>query len=167
MPEGTNAVIMGRKTWESIPPKFRPLKGRTNFVISRSAPQLPSSPSRITQDEGAYRVPTVADALNVLTAKNAQEGKTEAVGRAFIIGGAEIYKLSLGLKEAKRVLLTRVLNEFECDTFFPLTLQGEEGEHGWRKRSKEELDKWIGENVLEGIQLENGTEYVFEMWERD
>jgi dihydrofolate reductase len=38
--ERTNAVIMGRKTWESIPSKFRPLKGRRNLVVTRQGVQL-------------------------------------------------------------------------------------------------------------------------------
>lgn len=37
MAERPNAVVMGRKTWDGIPGKFRPLKGRTNVVVSRSS----------------------------------------------------------------------------------------------------------------------------------
>jgi len=59
-----------------------------------------------------------------------------------------------------------VLSEFKCDTFFPVVL-GESGEgEGWKRKSKEELDEWVGEQAPEGLQEENGTRYIFEMWER-
>ncbi|OTA60411.1 dihydrofolate reductase [Hypoxylon sp. EC38] len=156
-----NAVIMGRKTWDSIPPKFRPLKGRLNIVVSRSH----SSPKRqvdtgLPTEEGPVRVGSLEQALEHL--KSA--GK---VGRAFVIGGAQIYGAALELKEAKRVLLTRVLSpDFECDTFFPLDLGEDSPKSGWVKKSKDELDTWTGETVPEGVQEENGTQYEFQMWER-
>ncbi|KAI2639555.1 dihydrofolate reductase-like domain-containing protein [Hypomontagnella submonticulosa] len=158
-----NAVIMGRKTWDSIPPKFRPLKGRLNVVISRSHPNpSPEEQQREAQvDEGPVRVGSLEQALAYLQVAS-------GVGRTFVIGGAQIYGASLQHREVKRVLLTRVLSpDFECDTFFPLKLQeGEESETGWARRSKEELDAWTGETVLAGEQEENGTKYEFEMWER-
>ncbi|CAG2121252.1 unnamed protein product, partial [Medioppia subpectinata] len=43
-----NAVIMGRKTWESIPPKFKPLAGRLNVVLSQSLDQLPKGAHRLS-----------------------------------------------------------------------------------------------------------------------
>jgi dihydrofolate reductase len=145
----TNAVIMGRKTWESIPPKFRPLKDRTNVVIRRT-PELNA--------EGGTVVGSVEGAIQAA-------GNTE-VGRAFIIGGAQIYKAALERKEAKRILLTRVLTDFECDTFFPVQLDETGKIAGWERKSKEELDSWVGEHVAVGIQEENDTRYVFEMWEK-
>ncbi|KAI0851757.1 dihydrofolate reductase-like domain-containing protein [Daldinia vernicosa] len=159
-PPALNAVIMGRKTWDSIPPKFQPLKGRLNIVVSRSH----AGSEQETAGEGPVRVDSLEQALAHLKAAS-------NIGRAFVIGGAQIYGAALGLKEARRVLLTRVLSpDFECDTFFPLGLQEEDkagGQwNGWVKRSKEELDAWTGETVPEGVQEENGTRYEFEMWER-
>ncbi|KAI1476423.1 dihydrofolate reductase-like domain-containing protein [Daldinia eschscholtzii] len=156
-----NAVIMGRKTWDSIPPKFQPLKGRLNIVISRSHSSLP--PEKEIADEGPVRVNSLEQALAHV--------KAARIARAFVIGGAQIYEAALERKEARRVLLTRVLSpDFECDTFFPLDLQEEGGKvgesNGWVKRSKEELDAWAGETVPGGVQEENGTRYEFEMWER-
>jgi dihydrofolate reductase len=92
----------------------------------------------------------------------------EAKGRAFVIGGAQIYKAALEIKETKRILLTRVLTDFECDTFFPVALGEDEKGQGeeWEKKSKVELDEWVRESVPEGVQEENGTMYIFEMWER-
>lgn len=70
------------------------------------------------------------------------------------------------MKEAKRILLTRIKGEFECDAHFPIKL-GEDGEgEGWRRKSKGELDEWTGEEVPVGDQEEGGTKYEFEMWER-
>ena len=96
-----------------------------------------------------------------------KSGSGRVTGRVFVIGGAQIYRKALQMVQARRILLTRVLNEFKYDTTFPITL-GEDGKaDGWVRRSKEELDEWVGERVAEGTQVEGETEYVFEMWERD
>jgi dihydrofolate reductase len=142
---------MGRKTWDSIPPRFRPLKDRTNIVVTRS------ESSKIPEDHIV---------VNSLEASIEAIEKTDNESKAFVIGGAQIYKAALQLKEAKRILLTRVLSEFDCDTFFPLKLQENGDSEDWVRKSKEELDVWTGESVPDGVQEENGTRYVFEMWER-
>jgi dihydrofolate reductase len=127
------------------------LKGRTNIVITRGASELAA--------EGGVVVGSVEDAIKAL--EHAEEDK-----RAFVIGGAQIYKAALERKETKRILLTRVLSDFECDTFFPVGLDDNGKAEGWERKSKEELDSWVGEQVPQGIQEENGTRYVFEMWEK-
>ncbi|XDG01502.1 hypothetical protein ABKA04_001117 [Annulohypoxylon sp. FPYF3050] len=154
-----NAVIMGRKTWDSIPPKFRPLKGRLNIVVSRSHPDHPHQQLEESQIEGPVRVKSLEDALTYLKSAS-------GTGKAFVIGGAQIYDAALKLPAAKRVLLTRIQSpDFECDTFFPLELD-EKATNGWVRKSKDELDTWTGETVPEGIQEENETKYEFQLWER-
>lgn len=155
-----NAVIMGRKTWESIPPKFRPLKGRLNVVISRSFGSPPEEPASVETE------PVKASSLEQAIAY-LQRKPQGSLGRVFVIGGGQIYSAALEMKEAKRVLLTKVMSDFECDTFFSLKLDDEgESSPGWAMRSKEELDSWTGEVVPEGVQVENDISYKFQMWER-
>lgn len=90
------AVIMGRKTWESLP--RRPLPGRTNIVISRN-PSL--------ECPGALKAASLEDAL--IAAED---------NRIFIIGGASVYKEAMPL--ANVLELTRILAEDPgADTFFP------------------------------------------------
>ncbi|KAI1404070.1 dihydrofolate reductase-like domain-containing protein [Hypoxylon fuscum] len=163
-PATMNAVIMGRKTWDSIPPKFRPLKGRLNIVVSRSHAEVVEldPQGKGAAEEGPVRVGSLEQAVSYLKTS----GSAAKIGRAFVIGGAQIYGAALELKEARRVLLTRVMSDFECDTFFPLQLDESQGKSGWVQKSKEELDTWTGELVPEGIQEENGTQYEFQMWER-
>ncbi|KUJ19159.1 uncharacterized protein LY89DRAFT_581151 [Mollisia scopiformis] len=152
-PGTTNALIMGRKTWDSIPPKFRPLKDRTNIVITRSPLPPPSE-----REPGKHIVNSIAEAVGF-----AQENKSE---RIFVIGGAEIYKAALEMEETKRILLTRIKGDFECDAWFPLKL-GEDGSaEGWRRRKNSGLNNWVGEEVAAGDQEEAGTKYEFEMWEK-
>jgi dihydrofolate reductase len=155
-----NAVIMGRKTWDSIPPKFRPLKDRLNIVISRSAaaPPPPSSPPSIQEP---VRVSSVEGALEYARAHGGG-------GRVFVIGGGQIYAAVLRRPEARRVLLTSIDAEYDCDTFFPIRLGTDEGtEPGWTRRSDEEWKAWTGEETENGRREEAGIKYEFQMWERE
>lgn len=152
-----NAVLMGRKTWDSIPPRFRPLKDRTNIVISsqpRSA--LPGVTDEVIVSS------SILSALQDLEA-GVKEGKVPGVGRVFVIGGARVYEGALGLECARSVLLTRLGKEFECDTFFPDL--GESGE-GWVQRGRGELEEFVGEEVQEGGLVEEGVGFEFQLWER-
>ncbi len=92
-----HAVIMGRKTWESLPAKFRPLPGRGNIVVTRNG---------AFRAEGAIVCTSLADAI---AAASGDE--------AFVIGGAELYKAALPL--ADRLQLTEIDAEYEGDTWFP------------------------------------------------
>lgn len=153
---------MGRKTWESIPPRFRPLKGRLNVVISRSSGIL----SHGVEPENPETDPIKASSLEqAITYLHRQPAGT--LGRVFVIGGGQIYAAALEMKEARRVLLTKVMSDFECDTYFSLSLNDEgASDPQWEKKSKEDLDAWAGETVPEGVQTENDTMYEFQMWER-
>jgi dihydrofolate reductase len=91
-------VIMGRKTWDSLPARFRPLPGRRNIVLSRDAGW---------QAEGAEAVSSLQAALALLP-----EG-----GKAFVMGGAEIYGLALPL--ADELVLTEIDADLDGDAFFP------------------------------------------------
>ena len=88
-----HTVVMGRKTWDSLPEKNRPLPGRRNVVVTRDAQW---------QAHGAVRA-TLEDAL-------AEEGEI------FVIGGAEIYRAALS--RARRIELTEVHKDFHGDAAF-------------------------------------------------
>ncbi len=93
-------VIMGRKNYESLPHKFRPLPDRPNIIITRQE----SYPV-----EGALVVTSLERALAI--AKDAGEEE------AFIIGGGEIYRL--GLNIAETIYLTEIDGEIDGDVYFP------------------------------------------------
>ncbi len=91
-------VIMGRKTWDSLPVKFRPLPGRMNIVVTRQTDW---------QSDGAHVAHSVDEAL--------QACPTEA--QPWVIGGAELYRLAMPL--ATRVVVTEIDAEYEGDAFAP------------------------------------------------
>jgi len=105
-----NTVIMGRKTWESLPAKFRPLPGRRNVVVTR---------------DGSYRAEGAVVALSLPAAIEAAE-----TGEAFVIGGAELYAAALPL--ADRLELTEIDAAFEGATHFPAI-----DPHRWRETARE------------------------------
>jgi dihydrofolate reductase len=93
-------VVMGRRTWESLPERFRPLPGRHNIVLSRQ-PGFAAA--------GASVAPTLDEALALAQAGGAP--------RAFVIGGEQIYREALS--RADELLLTEIERDFDGDAHFP------------------------------------------------
>lgn len=92
--------------------------------------------------------------------------------RGFVIGGASLYAETLGFSPSAkasvdRILLTRILTpEFEdCDTFMPDFQKAGDGKE-WTRASHQALRNWVGFEVPEGTQDENGVSYEFQMWTR-
>jgi len=104
-----NAVVMGRKTWESIPAKFRPLPSRLNVILTRD----PASHPELVESEDVL----VCNSLDQALARINGDHK-DNVEQTFIIGGGQIYKQAAGMTELEKIYLTRVKTEFECDTHF-------------------------------------------------
>ena len=102
---------MGRKTWESIPAKFRPLKDRLNVVLTKS-------PESLLKDEV---VPENLMVMSDFEEALVKLSNDSSVGEIFIIGGSSLYEDCFGkyAKHCKLVLATRINKKFECDTFVP------------------------------------------------
>jgi dihydrofolate reductase len=168
-PPAQNAVIMGRRTWDSIPARLRPLRGRLNVVLSRAAGFEPAtSPSTSTSTQSqAKPAATVltATSLEAAVARLAARRGAERVARAFVIGGAEAYRAALEGGAAETVLVTKVKGEWECDAFFPADLDAAGA--GWRRCSAEEWAAYTGEPVERARGEEGGTEWECVMYRRD
>ncbi|MEN9417566.1 MAG: hypothetical protein RI988_1186 [Pseudomonadota bacterium] len=91
-------VLMGRRTWEGLPPRFRPLPGRRNLVLTRQ-PGWHAA--------GAEAVATLEQAL----------ASCAGAERLCVIGGAQVY--ALALPHADELILTEIDRDFEGDTAFP------------------------------------------------
>ena len=91
-------VIMGRRTWESLPERVRPLPGRRNIVVSRNA---------------GYAAP----GAEVVTTLEAALALVQDAPRAYLLGGAQLY--ALALPHADRLLLTEIDRDFDGDAHFP------------------------------------------------
>lgn len=135
-----NVVIMGRKTWSSIPPKYRPLEDRTNVVLSRTVSTIED---RESVDHIFSSLPDALEGVSQLRNK----------GQVWVVGGQSIYEEALRLPQCKRIYLTKIDKEFECDTFFP------------------EIDESIFKltddpEVPTEEQEEDGIKYKFHVYER-
>jgi dihydrofolate reductase len=93
---GTSTVVMGRRTWDSLPDRFRPLPGRRNIVVTRQ---------RGWHADGAIAADSVNNAL------------AAAGGDAWIIGGSELYAATIGRADVLEV--TEIETEAPGDTFAP------------------------------------------------
>ena len=115
-----HTVVMGRKTWESLPPRFRPLPGRRNIVISRQADY--AAP-------GAEVADSLENALKLASTWASADSMVAAT--VFIIGGEQIYTQAMAV--ADRLEITEVDLEPEGDAWFP-----EIAAVNWEKTAKTE-----------------------------
>jgi dihydrofolate reductase len=95
-------VIMGRRNYDSIPEKYRPLPNRTNVIVTRQKDF--KAPNCIV-------VNSIEEALE--QAKKAQQEEV------FIIGGAQIYAETLRKNLANKLYLTHIDKAYKGDAFFP------------------------------------------------
>lgn len=110
---GESDVIMGRRTWDSLPPRFRPLPGRRNIVVTRSDEW---------SAEGAERVGSLDEALS-----------RAAGARAWVIGGGQLYAEAIA--HADLLEVTRLDIDVAGDTRAP-------GLEGWTRASSDPEGGW-------------------------
>ncbi|XP_065169218.1 dihydrofolate reductase [Atheta coriaria] len=139
-PNKKNVVIMGRKTWDSVPAKFKPFKDRINFILSRQNLDLKDY-------ENVQAFKSLDDIITHLEETSAKEG----YDKVWVIGGSDIYKLSLESRSFHRLYLTEIKKNFDCDTFFP--------------HFGDNLKLVDDPEVPAGVQKEGDIEYVFKVYE--
>lgn len=108
-------VLMGRKTWDSLPARFRPLPGRRNIVVTRQ---------RHWQGEGAQAADSLPWALALCSAVEPPPAEV------WVIGGAELFATALPL--AQRILVTELDQDFAGDVFAPPLGDG------WQETAREQ-----------------------------
>ncbi len=118
-----HCIITGRKNYESIPEKFRPLQNRTNIVITRQKQY--SAP-------GALVTHSIEEALELARQKKETE--------VFVIGGAEIYAQTMNY--ADKLYITEVHHSFEGDAFFPVIEKKKWKEISRKAHPADEKHKW-------------------------
>lgn len=102
--EMQNAVIMGRKTWDSIPEKFRPLSNRKNIIVTKSNPSLPGGVLKADSLSGAIWLAALFQT---------------SIERIFVIGGASIYEQAIKMPNCRYIYATEINKAYDCDVFFP------------------------------------------------
>lgn len=102
-----NVVIMGRKTWDSLPDTFKPLPNRINIVLSQN--------TQLDFPLTVLRAQSLEDAFGHLENSSIKD----RCGEVFVIGGEAVFKLALESENCSRIYLTEVGSDFDCDTFFP------------------------------------------------
>ncbi|KAJ6317709.1 hypothetical protein OIU76_013284 [Salix suchowensis] len=106
-PVKQNAVLMGRKTWESIPIRYRPLPGRLNVVLTQSF--------EIKNEANVVTCGSISSALEML----AKAPYCFSIDKVFVIGGGQILRETLNGPRCDAIHVTRIETSVECDTFIP------------------------------------------------
>ncbi|XP_031832351.1 dihydrofolate reductase [Nomia melanderi] len=134
-----NVVLMGRRTWECIPTKYRPLQNRVNMVLTSQF---------LNVGDSAILCKSIPHAIEIIS----QPPLKDQIESIWVIGGSSVYKAAMESPYFHRLYLTRVRKHFECDTFFP-TIPND-------IVLKQDTD------VPQGVQEENGIQFVYEVYEK-
>lgn len=122
-------VVMGRKTWDSLPKRHRPLKDRVNIVMTRTIPSI----------DGAMVATDVDTVINVASANN--------IDTLWVIGGSNIYKEFIEKSLVDEAYITRIDKVYEgCDTIFPydvFTMSYRKEEENDFSSSNLKLERWL------------------------
>lgn len=116
---------------------------------------------------GMLRSIWVGDGKDITAESCNDDGEEDGpmrVGRVFVIGGQAVFKAALERSETKRVLLTKIYGEWECDVFFPADI---EHKKDWVRKGLQDLRDWVGEEVPEGRVSEGDVEFEYCMFERN
>lgn len=147
-----NMVIMGRKTWESIPAKFKPLPNRLNIVVTRNPGSMPFPESKDLMYLNDF------DRLSDLLK---DEIIIQDIDKVFLIGGSELYNRGFNHENVKHIVLTELHSSksIGIDTHLDWDLSK------WQKKSHDELQAFV--NVkLEEKYTEKEFEYSYNLYEK-
>jgi len=107
-----NLVVMGRKTWESIPNKSKPLNNRINIILTHN--KSSELKTKIESYKDTYVKYDFDDII-----KTCELNSEYNISNIFIIGGETIYKKAVESNYVSKIYVTEIYNTFECDTYFP------------------------------------------------
>lgn len=155
-----NALIMGRKTWLSIPGDLSPFKPCLNIIISSKLQKSNINFKNPSDADHVLVAPSITAALSIVNNQHA-----DSVEKVIAIGGCGIYKEVFGQSDFKRLYLTRIFKSFDCDTFlkpnnFLSKLQRVEGTE---ELSNESLRYNCDYNVIKKDES-SGIEFIFEIY---
>ena len=155
-PENTkNIVIMGRKTWESLPASCRPLKGRINIVLTRNTSE--EFKNEIQSNVDTYVYHDFNDCVQDLYIKKSEINVYNfKINKVFVIGGESIYQEALNSKYCNRILATEVYKKYECDAFFPDFKVANP-----LKIKEADSSDFVISNVSKFMNENNGTEDIY------
>jgi len=135
-----NVVLMGRKTWKSLPKDNRPLKNRINIVLSRS---LNSKPFKKINGNEVHFLTSIQNAVRLCN-------KRRDIESIFVIGGSSLFNTFVTKQLFQSIYITRLYTFFDCDTF--IVNMEKEDKHYDFDRSYSRYNR--------GIQKEQGISFL-------
>ncbi|XP_032525298.2 dihydrofolate reductase [Danaus plexippus] len=136
-----NAVIMGRKTWDCIPNKYRPLENRLNIVLTRHVDVIKD---KVPKD--VVVVSGLDEAISYIIDRNDVES-------TWVIGGSSVYQASMDHPNCGKIYLTEIQKTFDCDTFFP-------------NINRQRFHLIDEDDIPRDIQTEGDISYYFRVYKR-